>query len=60
MIRSIAFSLRHSDTGLMREIWTLKDLTRNRPDDWQFSRTQREELRSWRAMLRGFSPAPVG
>ena len=50
----------HSDIGLMREIWTLKDLTRNRPDDWQFSRTQREELRNWRAMFRGITPAPAG
>jgi hypothetical protein len=50
----------HSETGLMREIWTLKDLTRNRPDDWLFSRAQREELRNGRALLRGVTGAPVG
>jgi hypothetical protein len=50
----------HSDSGLMREIWTLKDLTRNRPDDWLFSRSQRDELRNWRALLRGTAPAPIG
>jgi len=38
----------HSDTGVMREIWTLKDLVRDRPHDWVFSNTQRETLRSWR------------
>ena len=49
----------HSDSGLMREIWTLRDLTRNRPDDWLFSRAQREELRNWRAQFRGMVP-PIG
>ena len=50
----------HTETGLMREIWTLRDLTRNRPDDWLFSRVQREELRQW--WLSGRSPArqPAG
>jgi hypothetical protein len=41
----------HTDTGLMREIGTLKDLIRNRPEDWLFSSRQRQDLRSWR--LRG-------
>lgn len=41
----------HSETGLMREMWTLKDLTRNRPDDWLFSSAQRDRFRSGR--LRG-------
>jgi hypothetical protein len=50
----------HSESGLMREIWSLRDLTRNRPDDWLFSRAQREELRNWRALLRGIAPAPIG
>ena len=45
----------HSDTGLMREIWTLKDLTRNRPEDWLFSPAQREELRSGRFSTRRFA-----
>jgi hypothetical protein len=48
----------HSDSGLMREIWTVKDLTRNRPDDWLFSRAQRDELRQWRLSHRT-APAPV-
>jgi len=46
----------HSDTGLMREMWTLKDLIRNRPDDWIFSNAQRDELRNWRVTPRGVSP----
>jgi hypothetical protein len=50
----------HSETGLMREIWTLKDLVRNRPDDWLFSRTQREELRNWRLSGRHVAPQPAG
>ena len=45
----------HSDTGLMREIWTLKDLTRNRPEDWLFSPAQREELRNQRFLTRRFA-----
>jgi hypothetical protein len=48
----------HSETGLMREIWSLKDLTRNRPDDWLFSPAQREELHSGRMRFRiGLVPA---
>ena len=34
----------HSDTGLMRELWSAKELTRNRPEDWQFSTAQRTHL----------------
>ena len=49
----------HSDTGLMREIWSVKDLTRNRPDDWLFSREQREELRLWRTSPRRIGLAPA-
>jgi hypothetical protein len=48
----------HTDSGLMREIWTVKDLTRNRPDDWLFSRAQREELRNWRVTARNLPPPP--
>ena len=48
----------HTETGLMREIWSLKDLVRNRPDDWFFSRAQRDELRNWRLTLRNMSPPP--
>ena len=50
----------HSETGLMREIWTLKDLTRNRPEDWLFSRAQREELRHWKLSGRGVMATPAG
>jgi hypothetical protein len=46
-------STSHSDTGLMREIWTLSELMRSRPSDWLFSRAQREDLRQWRSGTRG-------
>lgn len=46
-------STSHSDTGLMREIWTLSELMRSRPSDWLFSRGQRENLRQWRSGTRG-------
>ena len=36
----------HSPRGLMRETWTSEELTRNRPEDWQFSREQRVALHS--------------
>jgi hypothetical protein len=41
----------HSKTGLMREIWTLAELTRNRAQDWMFSHAQSDKLRESR--LRG-------
>jgi hypothetical protein len=34
----------HSPRGLMRETWTAEELTRNRPEDWQFSNAQRTAL----------------
>jgi hypothetical protein len=34
----------HAPRGLMRETWTAEELTRNRPDDWQFSTAQRTAL----------------
>ena len=34
----------HSPRGLMRETWTADELTRNRAEDWQFSREQRVAL----------------
>ena len=34
----------HTPRGLMRETWTAEELTRNRPDDWQFSTAQRTAL----------------
>jgi len=36
----------HTDRGLMRETWTADELTRNRPEDWQFSAPQRASLRA--------------
>jgi hypothetical protein len=59
----------HSDDGLMREIWTVRELTRNRAVDWLFSRRQRDELRTARiggkllpllADSGGVAPAPSG
>jgi hypothetical protein len=35
----------HAETGLMREIWTFAELTRNRAQDWMFTATQRQNLR---------------
>jgi hypothetical protein len=34
----------HSGRGLMRETWTAEEITRNRPEDWQFSSAQRAAL----------------
>ncbi len=48
----------HTDSGLMRQIWTVQDLTRNRPQDWLFSRSQLEELRNWRVTARNLPPPP--
>ena len=45
----------HSTTGLMREVWTVEQLVKNRPEDWQFSPAQTFELRS--AWLAGGSLA---
>src|SRR5687767_4564964 len=52
--RAIAHEIGHqilgsnanSPRGLMRETWTSEELTRNRPEDWQFSREQRVALHS--------------
>ena len=40
----------HSATGLMREIWTAAELTRNRAQDWMFSSAQRKTLRDARLL----------
>jgi hypothetical protein len=48
----------HSETGLMREVWTVEQLVKNRPQDWQFSPAQTAELRS--AWLAGGSLAAKG
>lgn len=60
----------HSDSGLMREIWTLAELTRNSAQDWTFSPIQRETLRASQltarrataaaATRRGTRPTPGG
>jgi hypothetical protein len=47
----------HSRTGLMREIWTLAELTRNRAQDWMFSSAQREMLREARLLGRRMTTA---
>jgi hypothetical protein len=48
----------HSETGLMREVWTVEQLVKNRPEDWQFSPAQTGELRH--AWLAGGSLAAKG
>jgi len=48
----------HSESGLMREVWTVEQLVKNRPEDWQFSPAQTSELRS--AWLAGGSLAAKG
>jgi len=35
----------HTDTGLMRETWTVKDVASNRYEDWMFSRGDINRLR---------------
>lgn len=50
----------HSASGLMREIWTLRDLARNRPQDWSFSRAQRDELRNQRITRKSTATQPAG
>lgn len=35
----------HAPTGLMREIWTDEELTRNRPEDWVFNPAQLLRIR---------------
>ena len=47
----------HSGTGLMREIWTVAELTRNRAQDWIFSGAQRETLRQARLLGRRVTTA---
>jgi hypothetical protein len=39
----------HTHTGLMREIWTTAELTRDRPGDWVFSPVQKQQLRHARS-----------
>ena len=43
----------HSSTGLMREIWSLEELTSNRRDDWQFAPADRQRLQQQYASAAG-------
>jgi hypothetical protein len=47
----------HSASGLMREIWTFAELTRNRAQDWMFSGAQRDRLREARLLGRRITTA---
>jgi hypothetical protein len=38
----------HTERGLMREVWSLKDLARDRAEDWLFSRADVDRLRQSR------------
>ncbi len=38
----------HTDTGLMREVWTAEQVVRNRREDWTFSADQSGDLRNAR------------
>jgi hypothetical protein len=38
----------HTDTGLMREVWTAEQVVRNRREDWTFSPDQNGDLRNAR------------
>jgi hypothetical protein len=40
----------HSETGLMREIWTVQQLMSPRPQDWLFLPSQSEQLRQARVL----------
>ena len=38
----------HTDTGLMREVWTAEQVLRNRREDWTFSPDQNGDIRNAR------------
>ena len=38
----------HTDTGLMREVWTAEQVVRNRREDWTFSPDQNGDIRNAR------------
>jgi hypothetical protein len=48
----------HTQTGLMREVWTIEQVIRNRRDDWSFSADQSTDLRNARLSAPG-SPRAV-
>ena len=50
----------HSKTGLMRELWTAAELTRNRAQDWMFSSAQRQTLRDAQLLGRRETTAALG
>jgi hypothetical protein len=43
----------HTDTGLMREVWTAEQVVRNRREDWTFSPDQGGDLRNARLATMG-------
>lgn len=43
----------HTETGLMREVWTVEQVIRNRREDWTFSPDQDGGLRSARFAIMG-------
>ena len=45
----------HTESGLMREVWTVEQVVRNRREDWTFSADQNGDLRN--ARLAGMSNA---
>jgi len=38
----------HTESGLMREVWTAEQVVRNRREDWTFSPDQNGDLRNAR------------
>jgi len=43
----------HTETGLMREVWTAEQVMRNRREDWTFSPDQNGDLRNARVAMTG-------
>lgn len=43
----------HTETGLMREVWTAEQVARNRREDWTFSADQGGDLRNARLATMG-------
>jgi hypothetical protein len=43
----------HTETGLMREVWTAEQVVRNRREDWTFSADQGGDLRNARLATMG-------
>jgi hypothetical protein len=47
----------HTESGLMREVWTAEQIVRNRREDWMFSPGQDGDLRNARIATRSGSKA---